>query len=59
VIDKICQETQSLELRQQLLIHVNLIQSESRAGALTEPDRQVIQRKAEALQSKLNGPEQG
>jgi uncharacterized membrane protein len=59
VIDKICKETQSPESCQQLLIHVNLIQAESRAGALTEPDRQIIQRRAEALQLKMNGPERG
>jgi hypothetical protein len=59
VIDTISQGTQSPESRQPLLIQVDLIQVESRAGALTEPDRQLIQRRAEALQSKLNDPARG
>ena len=54
VIDTICQETKSPESCQQLLRHVSLIQAESLAGALTEQDRQLIQHRAEALQSKLN-----
>ena len=57
VIETIGQETKSPERRQQLLHHASLVQAESQAGALTEYDRQRIQRKAEALQSKLNDPE--
>jgi uncharacterized membrane protein len=57
VIDTICLETKSPESCQQLLRHASLIQAESLAGALTEQDRQLIQRSAEALQTKLDGTE--
>ncbi len=54
VIDAIGQETKSPERRQQLLLHASLVQAESQAGALIEHDRQLIQRRCEALQSNLN-----
>jgi uncharacterized membrane protein len=53
VIEAIGQETKSPERRQQLLNHANLVQAESQAGALTEHDRQRIQRSVDVLQSKL------
>jgi uncharacterized membrane protein len=53
VIDAVGQETKSPEARQELLRHAGLIQAESQAGALIEEDRQLIQRRAEALQAKL------
>jgi uncharacterized membrane protein len=52
VIEAIGQEAKAPEIQQQLLRQVSLIQSESKAGALTEPDRQLIQRRAEAMQMK-------
>jgi uncharacterized membrane protein len=55
VIDTIGQETKAPEARQLLLRHVSLIQAESQAGNLIEPDRQAIRRNAEALQAKLAG----
>ena len=55
VIDVIGQEAQAPEARQQLLRHVSLIQAESQAGNLIEPDRQAIRRSGEALQAKLQG----
>jgi uncharacterized membrane protein len=57
VIGAIGQETKSPGRRQLLLHQVGLVQAESQAGALTEHDRQRIQRCADALQSKLNVPE--
>jgi uncharacterized membrane protein len=57
VIETIGRETKSSERRQQLLHHASLVQAESQAGALTEYDRQLIQRSVEALQSKLNALE--
>ncbi len=54
VIETIGRETKSPERRQLLLQHACLVQAESRAGALTEHDRQLIQCSVEALQSKLN-----
>ncbi len=53
VIDGIDQEAQTPQARQALLRHVSLIQAESHAGALIEPDRQLIQRSCEAFQTKL------
>ncbi len=41
------------QVRQELLRHVRLILAESQAGALIEQDRQLIQRRGEALQTKL------
>ena len=43
------------QVRQELLRHVRLILAESQAGALIEQDRQLIQRRGEALQTKLAG----
>jgi uncharacterized membrane protein len=53
VIDAIGQEAKAPEARRELLRHVGLIQAESQAGALIEEDRQLILRRAEALNSKL------
>jgi len=53
VIEAISRETKLPERRQLLLQHASLVLAESRAGALTEPDRQLIQCSVEALQSKL------
>ena len=52
VIELIGQETKSPEVRQQLLCHVNLIQAESQAGQLIEPDQHAIDQYAQALQAK-------
>jgi hypothetical protein len=52
VIELIGQETKSLEARQQLLGHVSLIQAESQAGQLIEPDQHAIDQYAQALQAK-------
>jgi uncharacterized membrane protein len=54
VIEAIGRETKSPERRQLLLQHASLVLAESQAGALTEHDRQLIQRSVEALPSKLN-----
>ena len=56
IIDVIGQDTKSPDTRQSLLRHVNLIQVESRAGSLTEEDRQTIKRNAETLHLKLKTP---
>jgi uncharacterized membrane protein len=53
VIDSIGAATTSPEARQQLLRQVSLIQAESQAGELIEQDRQLIQRKGEAVLMKL------
>ena len=53
VIETISQEAKSPVARQQLLRHVSLIQAESHAGSLIERDRQSIQVRVEALQTKL------
>ena len=53
VIDGIDQEAQTPQARQALLRHVSLIQAESHAGALIEPDCQLVQRSCEAFQTKL------
>jgi uncharacterized membrane protein len=55
VIDGIGREAQAPEARQQLLRHVGLIQVESLAGDLIEQDRQLIQLRGQALQTKLEG----
>jgi uncharacterized membrane protein len=52
VIELIGQEAQAPEVRQQLLPHVNLIQIESQAGHLIEPDQHAIVQYAQALQAK-------
>jgi uncharacterized membrane protein len=52
VIELIGQEARSPEVRQQLLPHVNLIQIESQAGHLIEPDQNAIRQYADALQLK-------
>jgi uncharacterized membrane protein len=49
VIDAIGRDVNSPEMRLQLRRHVLLVQSESRAGALTEADRQRIDESAAAL----------
>lgn len=53
VIDVIGQETKPPEARQELLRQVSLIQAESQASGLIEDDRQLIQRRVEALLTKL------
>jgi hypothetical protein len=53
VIDVVGRETKSLEIRQKLAYHVNLIQLESKAGSLVEPDKHLIQLNGDALQVKL------
>jgi uncharacterized membrane protein len=53
VIDVLGQETASPEHRRLLLYHARLIELESRAGALIEPDRQRVQQRANALAAKL------
>ncbi len=55
VIDVIGQETKAPEARQLLLRHASLIQVESQAGNLIEQDRQAIQLRGQALQTKLAG----
>jgi uncharacterized membrane protein len=55
VIEAIGQETKTPEARQKLLLHVNLIQVESQAGALIEADRQRIIKNSEVLIRKLSG----
>ena len=57
VIGTIGQETKSAERCNELLHHASLIQTESKAAALTEPDRQHIIQCVEALQLELNNPE--
>ena len=52
VIEAIGQEAKAPEIHQQLLRQISLIQAESLAGALIEQDRQLIQRRAEAMQMK-------
>jgi hypothetical protein len=49
VIDVIGQEIVAPEHRQLLLDHARLIELESRAGALIEPDRQRIRQQADTL----------
>ena len=55
VIDDVGQEAGSPETRQELLRHVHLILAESKAGALIEEDRQLIQHIGEGLAKKLSG----
>jgi uncharacterized membrane protein len=52
VIELIGREAPAPEVRQQLLPHVRLIQIESQAGRLIEPDQNAIRQYAEALQLK-------
>jgi uncharacterized membrane protein len=52
VIERIGQATKSSEAHQQLLHHVKLIQIESQAGNLIEPDQHAIDQVAQALQAK-------
>ena len=52
VIELIGREAPAPEVRQQLLPHVKLIQIESQAGHLIEPDQNAIRQYAEALQVK-------
>jgi uncharacterized membrane protein len=53
VIGVISQEADKPEERKELLRHISLIQAESRAGTLTEQDRQRIQQSSESLVMKL------
>jgi uncharacterized membrane protein len=53
VIDDLSGETKSPDALQSLLCHASLIQLESQAGELIEKDRHTIQRRAEALQIRL------
>jgi uncharacterized membrane protein len=55
VIDVVGRETNTPAARQQLLDHVSLIQAESQAGDLIKQDRQAIQLRGQALQTKLEG----
>jgi hypothetical protein len=55
MIEAIGLKTKSPEARQSLLRHVELIQAESKAGALIEQDRHLIQLSGEALQGTLKG----
>jgi uncharacterized membrane protein len=55
VIDLIGQEAKAPEVRQQLLHHVKLIQTESQAGNLIEQDQRAVYQSGEALQMKLAG----
>jgi uncharacterized membrane protein len=52
VIELIGREAPAPEVRQQLLPHIKLIQIESQAGRLIEPDQNAIRLHAEALQLK-------
>jgi uncharacterized membrane protein len=53
VVGAIGQVAKSPAERQALLRHVSLVQAESLAGDLVEQDRQLIQQKGNAVQSKL------
>jgi hypothetical protein len=53
------EETKPAEARQLLASHASLIQVESRTGALIEQDRQLIQRRFEAVRMKLTGNDTG
>jgi uncharacterized membrane protein len=55
MIEAIGLKTKSPEARQSLLRHVELIQAESKAGALIEQDRHLIQLSSDALQGTLKG----
>jgi len=52
-IDLINQEPTSTEARQEMLRHVHLVRAESQAGALVEPDKNLIRLRCELLASKL------
>jgi uncharacterized membrane protein len=54
VIDVIGQEAKSSQARLDLLRHVNLIQAESKAGALVEQDIEAIHELGESLKLKWN-----
>ena len=53
VIDAIGQETNSSKVRQELLRHVNLVQLESKAGAIIEVDRERISQRCIELVERL------
>ena len=55
VIDVLGQAAQAPAARRQLLRHVCLLEAESQAGDLNEPDRQAIHLSSQALQTKLVG----
>ena len=59
VIDAIGEETKKPGGSPALASHVNLVQTESRAGDLIERDRQLIQRRAETARMKLAEPGSG
>ncbi len=42
-----------MEARQELLRHVHLVLAESQAGALVEPDKNLIRLRCEMLEAKL------
>jgi uncharacterized membrane protein len=52
-IEDISRETKSPEARQELLRHVQLVQAESQAGALIEPDRLFVRSHCERLETIL------
>jgi uncharacterized membrane protein len=52
-IDVIGHVTTSCEARQELLRHVQLVQAESQAGALVEPDKQRICLRCEMVETKI------
>ena len=54
VIEKIGQEANSPEARQELSRHVSLIEAESQAGNLIEQDRQMIQNRSVDIRAKLS-----
>jgi uncharacterized membrane protein len=53
VIEVIGHEVKAREMREQLLLHVSLIQAECQVGNLIEADRQSIHRSAESLRARL------
>jgi uncharacterized membrane protein len=53
VIELIGHELKSREAREQLLLHVSLIEAECQVGNLIEADRQSIHRSAESLRTGL------
>jgi uncharacterized membrane protein len=55
VIELIGREVKARDTREQLLLHVSLIQAECQVGNLIEADRQSIHRSAESLRTRLVG----
>lgn len=54
VMQFIGQSVKSSEVRQELILHVHLVQMESCSGSLIESDRQRIREYAESVERKLN-----